>query len=1282
MTNSSNQYSPSNRDVQSIFGDWRVLVALVLVFCGVVFFVVPKRYLGVVRYQEKQSKIITALSSIPPDKSVLVINEIMYHPRSNTTDDEFLEILNTSEYRISLDGWHIQGVQYRFPGNAIIQPGEYIVVCANPERIMKKYHLPEEQVYGPYNAKLSNRGETLQLVRPDGSIEDEVTYDDGVHWDTRADGYGPSLELTNPELDNNTPAAWRISVQASGSVEGTPGKENSTYKEALTSIVQNVSFSPLVPRTDETITIRCEVFNKSTVRGVFLRFRTNPANQFRYTAMKEDGDSFVAEIPPVGKETVVEFFIEAKLENGSHLLLPTSGKGDPYVFMVEDAPYPDRLPVYRIVMSPRNYHTLTTRDLFNNEPLLGTFIAHGRAWLGVKIRYRGDSSRYHWKKSFRVNFPQNKLFNGRSVVYLNGSFWERQYVGGYLYSLTGIPTPRVDLVHLVVNGKDSQTYALVERVDEKFLERWFPNNAKANLYRGVGGANLDYRGEAPDRYRKNYDKINNKENDDFSDIIALCRAFSYPSDEGYLERIREQIDVEQWLTYFACTAALGNQEGIYYFPDADDYFLYRHPGNDKFVIIPWDFDSTCFPVNRLISEKATKNVRRFLFHPEILPRFYRKIYEMLSSTFTWENVKEEIQPLRDLIMVEKKYGIAAYKNIEKFLRTRSDTLPEAFPRETTARIITSYADTIIPPHDTWEVNVGWYTPPQNWKDEATTFTWYTFPAAFGYRHKSVRSLYDFSDYTSLYCRKRFTIPEGAALDNLRLCLEYSAGFVAYLNGKEIARRFMEPADTMPSHDSLATFIKNSARIEVFNLGKYSDILQRDSNNILAIQGHLHNKDDPYFVIHPWLISGGPEPYNAIINPDNRLHVGGTAPALDTEMVMVRNNYANYDPVLSQWRTTFSLDDGWNILPVSALDTNGEEIGSTTLQVFYSPRAHEISGHFTTDTVLARSDSPFMIKDSLVVDDGVTLSIEPGCVLIFSPQTGLDVRGTLLARGTNEQKIHFTSLDRPAGWNGIKFIDSRHDSILEHAVIENAAWWSNEHVGAVESIRSHVSLRNCEIKDTHLVGIDIYDSDVLIDSCHLHDTYSSYDGDIVQLRKSSTARIHNSLLERTNADAVDVSGGDLTITQTLIRNCGDKGLSLSGRGETSVTRAVIHDCTTGIGLKDNHLELHHTIITEHNNGLIFYYPDPGYPPKARLYNTIISRCSTPLKDLRSPDTLTTSDCYIEHHPALSVSDDFTFEQHFINIEQRDFRLFQGSSLRTAGTNGTPLIQTDWLNDLQW
>lgn len=111
-------------------------------------------------------------------------------------------------------------------------------------------------------------------------------------------------------------------------------------------------------------------------------------------------------------------------------------------------------------------------------------------------------------------------------------------------------------------------------------------------------------------------------------------------------------------------------------------------------------------------------------------------------------------------------------------------------------------------------------------------------------------------------------------------------------------------------------------------------------------------------------------------------------------------------------------------------------------------ATSVSGEILTDTVWAKAGSPYVVEDYIEVGESVTLTIEPGVVVKFN-QSYLDVYGKIIASGTEEEKIFFTSfLDdsvggdtngdgiatepSPGDWFGINFYSPSTGSKFEYA----------------------------------------------------------------------------------------------------------------------------------------------------------------------------------------------------------------------------------------------------------
>jgi hypothetical protein len=110
---------------------------------------------------------------------------------------------------------------------------------------------------------------------------------------------------------------------------------------------------------------------------------------------------------------------------------------------------------------------------------------------------------------------------------------------------------------------------------------------------------------------------------------------------------------------------------------------------------------------------------------------------------------------------------------------------------------------------------------------------------------------------------------------------------------------------------------------------------------------------------------------------------------------------------------------------------------------------QVSGGIYQNTTWPVSGSPYIVTGSIVVFPGKTLTIEPGCKVIFNADSSfnignflyLEIRGTLIAQGTDTNRICFTSSDTTDGfynWLGINIKGSQGGSvILDRIELQNS-----------------------------------------------------------------------------------------------------------------------------------------------------------------------------------------------------------------------------------------------------
>ncbi len=153
--------------------------------------------------------------------SVVVFNEIMYHPATNEQTLEWVELYDQNSVDVDLSGWRLAGgIDYLFPDGAVIHGGGYLVVAISPATLMA--NTGQTNVLGPFSGRLSNSGEKLELRDNHNRLMDSVSYGVDGNWPAGPDSSGVSLAKKNPNLSSKPAVSWTFSAQTGG----TPGTAN------------------------------------------------------------------------------------------------------------------------------------------------------------------------------------------------------------------------------------------------------------------------------------------------------------------------------------------------------------------------------------------------------------------------------------------------------------------------------------------------------------------------------------------------------------------------------------------------------------------------------------------------------------------------------------------------------------------------------------------------------------------------------------------------------------------------------------------------------------------------------------------------------------------------------------------------------------------------------------------------------------------------------------------------------------------------------------------------
>ncbi len=671
----------------------------------------------------------------------VVINEIHYHPASNDNREEFIEFYNSTDAPIDLSSWRMSsGVSFTFPAGSTLPPRGYLVLSSDPDRLQSLHpELETSVIYGPWEGRLSNRGESLRLRNADGETIDRVEYANegefaeqewstdfrrvrGIQWKALHAGKGRSLELRQAQLSNNRGANWTSSL----SNHGTPGRSNSALTNNLPPIIHDVHHFPPIPTSQQAVRIQFQIEDENAPETeVQLLYRVNeseprPAPIDRIPGGTQTRQSFQATIPPQSNHSVVEFYVRTNdSARTAHTwpppTFPDGAQDANAIYQVDDRPRSIAFPEYRIIMTPSEHirfkNTVSPRitlpdgnrplnnQIYSDGKFNATFIAYFDGEYHVRyrteIRNRGNGSRQRSPNNFRIDFASDDLWNGVEKLNANAQFPWLQTLGATLSFELGLLAAPSRFVHLYLNESlrapnsfaTYELYAANDVMNSDFAREFDLGNA--NIYRGIRKsgteeADFQYLGDDPTPYRRVYFKETNRIDDDWTDLISLTKALSESSDEDFELETQRWIDVPQWMRFLASETFYANQETALGNGFGDDYYLYRSEMDDRFRLIPYDQDTIlgqgdtgADPREQIWRATRGAAINRLLSWPNYTPLYYSNLIQLATGPLS----PKSIGPLVERLYKETKVPQGRQDQIVDFARARSEFLLETIPQE-------------------------------------------------------------------------------------------------------------------------------------------------------------------------------------------------------------------------------------------------------------------------------------------------------------------------------------------------------------------------------------------------------------------------------------------------------------------------------------------------------------------------------------------------------------------------------------------------------------------------
>mgnify|MGYP000076313407 CR=1 FL=1 len=243
----------------------------------------------------------------------------------------------------------------------------------------------------------------------------------------------------------------------------------------------------------------------------------------------------------------------------------------------------------------------------------------------VGLRLRGNTSRSHPKKSFKIKFKEfgGEKFFGYKKFNLkaenNDPSFLREHMALSIYRSLDVPAARSHFVKLFYNNEYMGLYLNVEQIDDEFVDSRF-GSEEGNLYKCSWGSSLRMDNNVYDN--ELFELETNKDINDRTILENFISLLNETGDAALQSELQKSVNVEPLMRFLAAEALLGHWDGYSF--NKNNYYIYENPKTDQLEFIPYDIDNS-FGINWIPLDWASRDLLNWSNENEKMPLYVRTL---------------------------------------------------------------------------------------------------------------------------------------------------------------------------------------------------------------------------------------------------------------------------------------------------------------------------------------------------------------------------------------------------------------------------------------------------------------------------------------------------------------------------------------------------------------------------------------------------------------------------------------------------------------------------------
>ncbi len=352
-------------------------------------------------------------------------------------------------------------------------------------------------------------------------------------------------------------------------------------------------------------------------------------------------------------------------------------------------------------MKARDADVLFKKEKYDRSTFPVSLFDEGKRLTG-RIEVKGSFSRNFDKKSLKIKLDKGMLWHGQQRIALNAMATDasmmREWLAWDLIHTLGMAAPKVNYTRLYINRRYIGMFLHIEWIDPEMLARYELGSDGEFFHPRDSGFCGDLSPQSVSKVERCWLKLSPRDKD-FSSLKRLTEQLHEVSAKDFDTFLEEHFDVDSVINWILANVISSNGDSY-----NKNYFIYFSRENEKWVIVPWDYDLSfgknwdeflAYPANILndnfqyyyplelglpnpLKDKLLKN-------PVLLQRLKQKLRGLMGMPvegytgtpvwFTPEVMHDRIDALTALLADElhrERYAVTSEQKLREHARALKD----------------------------------------------------------------------------------------------------------------------------------------------------------------------------------------------------------------------------------------------------------------------------------------------------------------------------------------------------------------------------------------------------------------------------------------------------------------------------------------------------------------------------------------------------------------------------------------------------------------------------------